>query len=143
MIEPPEDLQRSRAVGAAARCRAPLRPARGNTLQTGTALPPTPELQPLCNVPSIDFGPRVHDLDLSVLVIAYRAGKLVDLQRRGEGTLNTRFRPFPRPLGLAVDDGRLATGTVEIREVHTLPAGARAARQPRRLLPSPLHARHR
>ena len=47
------------------------------TLQTGTgARPPTPELQPLRNVPSTDFGPRLHDLDLSVLVITYQAGKL-------------------------------------------------------------------
>ena len=43
----------------------------------GTDAPPsTPELQPLRSVPSTDFGPRLHDLDLSVLVITYPAGKL-------------------------------------------------------------------
>jgi hypothetical protein len=44
---------------------------------TGTgACPSRPELQPLRSVPSTDFGPRLHDLDLSVLVITYQAGKL-------------------------------------------------------------------
>jgi hypothetical protein len=44
---------------------------------TGTGAPTsTPELQPLRSAPSTDFGPRLHDLDLSVLVITYQAGKL-------------------------------------------------------------------
>jgi hypothetical protein len=39
------------------------------------APPSTPELQPLRSVPSTDFAPGLHDLDLSVLVLTYQGGK--------------------------------------------------------------------
>jgi uncharacterized protein (TIGR03032 family) len=60
-----------------------------------------------------------------VLVTTYQAGKLVMLRPDGE-RLNTHFRGFSRPMGLAVDGDRLAIGTsVEIWEYHNLPAVAR------------------
>jgi uncharacterized protein (TIGR03032 family) len=66
------------------------------------------------------------ELGLSQLVTTYQAGKLVVLRQNDEGTLNTHFRPFPRPMGLAVAGDRLAVGTaLEVWEFHNLPTVAR------------------
>ena len=63
---------------------------------------------------------------MSLLVTTYQAGKLVELRQNDEGTLNTHFRFFPRPIGLAVAGDRLALGTaLEVWELHNLPAVAR------------------
>jgi uncharacterized protein (TIGR03032 family) len=59
-----------------------------------------------------------------VLVSTYQAGKLVVLRADGD-VLNTHFRGFHVPMGLAVQGGRLAIGTsLEIWEFHDLPAVA-------------------
>lgn len=60
-----------------------------------------------------------------MLVTTYQAGKLVMLRPDG-GHLNTHFRAFSKPMGLAVAGDRLAIGTrVEIWEYHNAPAVAR------------------
>jgi uncharacterized protein (TIGR03032 family) len=65
-------------------------------------------------------------MGLSLLVTTYQAGKLVVLRQNDLGTLNTHFRTFQRPMGLAVDGDRLALGTaLELWEFHNLPAVAR------------------
>jgi len=60
-----------------------------------------------------------------VLVTTYQAGKLVMLRADG-GVLNTHFRGFQQPMGLAVQGDRLAIGTaMEVWEYHNLPAVGR------------------
>jgi uncharacterized protein (TIGR03032 family) len=77
-------------------------------------------------VHTTNFGPLLGELGLSLLVTTYQAGKLVVLRQNEEGTLNTHFRAFPRPMGLAVARDRLALGTaLEMWEYHNLPAVAR------------------
>jgi uncharacterized protein (TIGR03032 family) len=94
--------------------------------ETSTTEPPTPALPPLRSVHTTNFGPLLGEVGLSLLVTTYQAGKLVMLRRNDEGTLNTHFRAFPRPMGLAVDGDRLALGTaLEVWEYHNLPAVAR------------------
>jgi uncharacterized protein (TIGR03032 family) len=62
------------------------------------------------------------ELGLSVWVTTYQAGKLVVL-RADQGVLNTHFRTFDRPMGLAAAGNRLALGTTtEIREFQDVPA---------------------
>ena len=62
---------------------------------------------------------------ISLLVTTYQAGRLVVLRAEG-GVLNTHFRGFPKPMGLAVRGNRLAIGlATEICEYHNLPAVAR------------------
>jgi uncharacterized protein (TIGR03032 family) len=96
-----------------------------NTDSTTTAAP-TPEPPPLRSVHTTNFGPLLGELGLSLLVTTYQAGKLVVLRQNDEGTLNTHFRAFPRPMGLAVAGDRLALGTaLEMWEFHNLPAVAR------------------
>src|SRR5262245_65668728 len=71
---------------------------------------PAAELPPLRSVHTTNFGPLLGELGVSLLVTTYQAGKLVVLRQNDEGTLNTHFRSFPRPMGLAVAGDRLALG---------------------------------
>ncbi|QEG34844.1 TIGR03032 family protein [Bythopirellula goksoeyrii] len=58
----------------------------------------------------------------SLLVTTYQAGKLV-LLRNDKGVLNTHFRNFLKPMGLAVHGGKLAIGcSIDIWEFHNVPA---------------------
>jgi len=67
----------------------------------------------------------LDQLGISLLVSTYQAGKLVVL-RSEHGRLNTHFRGFSQPMGLAVERNRIAIGTaLEIWEFHDVPAVAR------------------
>jgi uncharacterized protein (TIGR03032 family) len=72
-----------------------------------------------------NFGLLLEQLGITLLVSTYQAGKLVLLRADG-GVINTHFRSFNVPMGVACDGERLAVGTaVEIREFHNVPAVAR------------------
>jgi uncharacterized protein (TIGR03032 family) len=84
----------------------------------------TPESAPLRSVHSTSFPELLQELGISLVVTTYQAGKLVLLRADG-GRLNTHFRTFRRPMGLAVTGGRLAVGTAtEIWDLHDVPAVA-------------------
>ena len=91
---------------------------------------PTKTDPPLRSVHTSNFSPILQELGISVLLTTYQAGKLVML--RGDGDrLNTHFRGFGKPMGLAVDGDRLAIGTaVEIWEYHNATAIARGLEPP-------------
>ena len=79
---------------------------------------------PLRSVHSTSFPALLQELGISLLVTTYQAGKLV-VVRSDEGKLNTQFRNFPAPMGLALDRGRLAIGTTwQLWEYHDVPAVA-------------------
>ncbi len=84
------------------------------------AAAPGPE--PLRAVHTPNFPALLRRLGASLLVTTYQAGKLVMV--RGEGDhLNTHFRGFPAPMGLALHGDRLAIGTsVQIWEFRNVPA---------------------
>lgn len=99
---------------------------------------PTPEQsipdQPEGDKPAADEPPplrSVHTSNLpqlfeqgrfSLMVSTYQAGKLVFL-RNDKGVLNTHFRNFQKPMGLAVSGGKLAVGcNIDIWEFHNVPA---------------------
>ena len=73
---------------------------------------------PLRSVHTTNFPELVAQLGISLLVTTYQAGRLVIL--RGEqGKLNTHFRVFPKPMGLASRADRLAIATrLHIMEFH-------------------------
>jgi len=76
----------------------------------------------LRSVHTSNFSALLRDLGVSVLVTTYQAGKLVVLRADGD-VLNTHFRGFNVPMGLAVQGDRLAIGTaLEIWEFHNAPA---------------------
>src|SRR5271166_4755316 len=91
-----------------------------------TAAEPVPSSPlPLRSVHTASFPALLDVLGISLLVTTYQAGKLVML-RADDGKLNTHFRGFKKPMGLAVDGDRLAVGTgLEIWEYHNVPAVAR------------------
>jgi uncharacterized protein (TIGR03032 family) len=79
---------------------------------------------PLRSVHTTSFADILQHYGISMLVTTYQAGKLVVL-RADRGILNTHFRGFPKPMGLAVQGNRLAIGTaLEIWEFHNVPAVA-------------------
>ncbi len=76
------------------------------------------------------FAELLEQLGISIAVTTYQAGKLV-LLRAEHGAINTHFRSFSKPMGLAVDGNRLAIGTaVEIWEYHNAPAVAKRVESP-------------
>ncbi|MDG3008411.1 TIGR03032 family protein [Paludisphaera mucosa] len=78
------------------------------------------------------FPDLLRRIGSSLLVTTYQAGKLVMV--RGEGDrLNTHFRTFPAPMGMALDGDRLAVGTsMQVWEFVNVPAVAAKLDQPGR-----------
>ncbi|MFM9962606.1 MAG: TIGR03032 family protein [Planctomycetaceae bacterium] len=71
------------------------------------------------------FAELLDQLGISLAVTTYQAGKLVLLSAEN-GTINTHFQSFNKPMGLAVAGDRLAIGTaLEIWEYHNAPAVAK------------------
>jgi uncharacterized protein (TIGR03032 family) len=70
--------------------------------------------------------PAIFDrLHISLVVSTYQAGKVI-LIHQAQGTLNTHFRAFAKPMGLAVDAARLAIGgPYMVWEYRNMPAVAR------------------
>jgi uncharacterized protein (TIGR03032 family) len=82
------------------------------------------QLQPLRSVHTASFPQILSQHGISLLVTTYQAGRLVVLRADGS-VLNTHFRGFPKPMGLAVRGNRLAVGTaLEVCEYQNLPAVA-------------------
>jgi uncharacterized protein (TIGR03032 family) len=86
--------------------------------------PPAAEApEPLRSVHSEGFPELLRGLGVSLLVTTYQAGKLV-IVREQEGRLNTHFRNFQRPMGLALSRSgeRLAIGSaIQVWEFHNVP----------------------
>jgi len=69
-----------------------------------------------------NFPAILRRLEASLLVTTYQAGKVVLVREEGDH-LNTHFRGFPAPMGLALRGDRLAIGTsAQIWEYHDIPA---------------------
>src|SRR5262245_54956692 len=84
--------------------------------------PATP--QPLTSCHTTNFPAMLDRMGISLAVTTYQAGKLVLLRADGP-VLNTHFRSFPKPMGLALEGDRLAFGTFsEVWEYHNNPTVA-------------------
>src|SRR3954468_3637665 len=92
---------------------------------------------PLLAAHTPNFPALLRQLGASLLVTTYQAGKLVLVRDEGDH-LNTHYRSFPSPMGLALADGgaKLAIGTTlqvwEFRDNRDVarrlePAGRHAA----------------
>jgi uncharacterized protein (TIGR03032 family) len=83
------------------------------------------DARPMRSAHTISFPDLLEHLGISLLITTYQAGKLVIL-RADNGVLNTHFRGFNKPMGLALAGDRLAIGAgIEIWEYHNVPAVAR------------------
>ena len=65
---------------------------------------------PLASVHTTSLPELLDRLGISVLVSTYQAGKLIVVRSEG-GRVNTHFRNFQTPMGLALLGDRLAIGT--------------------------------
>ena len=101
-------------------------PAAEGTNKPQPAAPPS-----LRAVHTPNFPALLRSLGASLLVTTYQAGKLVMVRDEGDH-LNTHFRTFQAPMGLALHGDRLAIGTsVQVWEYVNVPA-VTAKLEPRR-----------
>ncbi|MEX2305955.1 MAG: TIGR03032 family protein [Pirellulales bacterium] len=92
--------------------------------QTNAEPPADAAPSPLRSVHTTNFPAILEQLGSSLLVTTYQAGKLVVVRSDG-GVINTHFRAFNKPMGMAVGRGRLAIGTaVDVWEFRNVPAVA-------------------
>lgn len=64
---------------------------------------------PLHSVHTSNLPAMFEQAQISLAVSTYQAGKLI-LVRNDGGVLNTHFRPFAKPMGIAADHARLSVG---------------------------------
>jgi uncharacterized protein (TIGR03032 family) len=93
---------------------------------------PAPQGQELRSVYTTGLAELFAQLKISLVVSTYQAGKVILVRYDGgaaadgnaqTGTLNTHFRSFPKPMGIAVKGGRLAIGSQKsVWELHNMPA---------------------
>jgi uncharacterized protein (TIGR03032 family) len=89
-----------------------------------------PADSPLRSVYTQSFPEFLNQLQSSLLVSTYQTGKLICARYDG-GQLNTHFRDFARPMGLAVAPGRIAIGTrAEVLDYRDFPAVAAKVEPP-------------
>ncbi|ELR98553.1 TIGR03032 family protein [Gloeocapsa sp. PCC 73106] len=70
------------------------------------------------------FPQLLRQLGISLIVSTYQAGKLIVI-RDDAGVINTHFRSFPKPMGIAVKEGKIALGTgYQIWDLRNVPAVA-------------------
>ena len=64
-------------------------------------------------------------LDSALLISTYQTGKLVLARRQADGGINTHFKSFDKPMGIAVAPGRVALGTrSEVWDFRDMPEAA-------------------
>ena len=79
---------------------------------------------PLRSIHTSNFPDILSQLGISLVVSTYQAGKLIVLRADGEH-INTHFRIFPKPMGVAANKDKIAVGcSSQIWELHNIPAVA-------------------
>lgn len=128
-LTPVADRVRAFAFPSAA-AKVPASPAAPASPAPPPEKPATPEKrdpasEPLRSVFTTGLVNLFEELRISLLVSTYQAGKLV-IVRAHDGKLNTHFRNFEGPMGVAVSGNRLAVGTKNhVWELHDQPDVAR------------------
>ncbi|QDV36430.1 TIGR03032 family protein [Tautonia plasticadhaerens] len=80
--------------------------------------------EPLASVHTANFPALLDELGVSLALTTYQAGRLVFVRSEGD-RLNTHFRSFDRPMGMATLGDRLAVGCgVQVWEFRDVPAVA-------------------
>ena len=89
-----------------------------------TVSPPAKPDATLRSVHTSNLPALFERLHISLVVSTYQAGKVI-LVRHDGGMLNTHFRPFAKPMGLATDQARLTIGgSNTVWDYRNLPAVA-------------------
>ena len=82
-----------------------------------------PDTTPFRSVSTQSFPALLQQLGITLVVSTYQSGRLIFIRAENATTLNTHFRMFRSPMGIAVGDGRLAIGTErEVWDYRNQPA---------------------
>jgi uncharacterized protein (TIGR03032 family) len=80
--------------------------------------------EPMRSVHTNNFPAILSQLGISLVVSTYQAGKVITLRADGEH-INTHFRVFAKPMGIAANKDKIAIGcSSHIWELHNIPAAA-------------------
>ncbi|NUM48704.1 MAG: TIGR03032 family protein [Anaerolineales bacterium] len=83
-----------------------------------------PASNPLRSVYTSSMSALLRQFDISLVVSTYQAGKVI-LIRHDNGVVNTHFRNFHKPMGIAADNRRLTIGGANtVWYYHNMPAVA-------------------
>ncbi len=83
-----------------------------------------PETHALRSVHTTNFPNLLNQLGISLVISTYQAGKLIVVRPDGE-TINTHFRQFKKPMGIAADHEKMAIGSgSQIWDLRNVPAAA-------------------
>ena len=87
--------------------------------------PHSEETADLRSVHTSNLPEIFEQLGISLIVSTYQAGKAI-VVRSDNGTLNTHFRSFAKPMGIVADQARLTIGgSNTVWEYHNMPAVAK------------------
>lgn len=79
---------------------------------------------PLRSIHTTNFPQILSQLGISLIISTYQTGKVILIRADGD-VINTHFRTFNKPMGLAANSNRIAVGTADrIWELHNVPAVA-------------------
>ena len=95
-------------------------------LQTSPMTSPAPPAasEPLRSVHTSNLSQILQQLGISLVVSTYQAGKVIAIRADGD-TVNTHFRIFNKPMGLAADQEKMAVGCAhQIWELRNVAAVA-------------------
>ncbi|MEY2833867.1 MAG: hypothetical protein RLZZ574_3126 [Cyanobacteriota bacterium] len=82
---------------------------------------PTQQNEPMRSVHTNNFPHILSQLGISLVISTYQAGKLIIL-RADEEYINTHFRLFQKPMGIAADRHKIAIGcSSQIWELNNIP----------------------
>lgn len=85
--------------------------------------------EPLASVATDTFGQILAQLGISLAVSTYQAGKVILIRSDADadvGVVNTHFRDFDKPMGIAASGNRLTIGGQKtVWELRNMPAVAR------------------
>lgn len=83
-----------------------------------------PEIHALRSVHTSNFPHLLNQLGISLVVSTYQAGKVIVVRPDGE-VINTHFRQFKKPMGIAANYEKMAIGTgSQIWDLRNVPAAA-------------------
>lgn len=121
MEEGPFADLRERTEPLAERARELMAKPRSSTPNAASS---TRADSPLRSVFTGSFPQILEQLGSSLLISTYQTGKLITA-RHDRGVVNTHFRDFQRPMGLATAPGRIVIGTrAEVLDYRDVPAVA-------------------
>ncbi|MBV8516019.1 MAG: TIGR03032 family protein [Acidobacteria bacterium] len=124
LIEPAAARARDLFASAPRQRTMPASAARAPAANPTSADAPPQNATDFRSVHTTNFPRLLAELRISLAVSTYQSGRVVLLRADGE-RLNTHFRFFASPMGLAFDGTRLAIGTLgEIWDYRNVPSAA-------------------